>query len=189
MIDLVFRPFAGHVHVGKPVGFVFLAFDLNYDVSIFVIVPSSFSNRATPRTTLNEVVEPTIIGIIEQDGTEIEKRKHYCPRFGTRCGYMASAMEGAAGAPGGLLASGLCPPGRMLGPSTKGLNMIERASTTSGLVPAPVRSSAERKALASEGGRAESMAFEMSVRTVSALEPKRSWMSPSHSFWRSAHCL
>src|SRR5882762_1185341 len=111
------------------------------------------------------------------------------PRFGTRCGYMASAREGAAGSLGDLLASGLCPPGLMLGPSTKGLNMMERASTTSGVVPAPVRSKAPRKARARDGGRAESMALEMSVRTVSALEPKRSWMSRVHSFWISAHCL
>src|SRR6266705_2397161 len=102
---------------------------------------------------------------------------------------MDSAIDGREGAPGALLASGDRPPGRSEPPSTKGLNMIERASTTSGLEPAPVRSRAERKLRASEGGRAESMAFEMSVRTASDLLPKRSWMSESHSFCIVAQAL
>src|SRR5216684_2026483 len=99
---------------------------------------------------------------------------------------MASATEGRTGEPGALLASGEVPPGFSEPPSTKGLNMIERASTTSGLEPAPVRSRAPRKARARDGGRAESMALEMSVRTASDLEPNRSVMSDINSFWRLA---
>jgi len=64
MIDLVFWPFASHVHVSKPMGFVFHTINLNYNVSIFVIATSGCTNRSS-LPTLDEVIEPTIIRVVE----------------------------------------------------------------------------------------------------------------------------